>query len=137
MKKSVVALFFSFILLDASSIKVNLIDNIINLLFPNQKISLFSQDKEYIAGNESKYFVVVDDCSDAKIIIVKSMKSISKKCLKKIRYIIVTSYGSYKEDAHPIGAIFWQKGRLNLIFRKKRLEELSLSLPKRYNKYIE
>lgn len=138
LKKTTVLFLFCFCIGHASSIKSKLIENIIKNLFLNTKISLFVQDKTYISSNTpSEVFDKVDDCTNANLIIIKSIDSISEQCLKKARYIIVTSYNSYQNDEEALGAIFWQKGRLNLIFRKEKLKELGLSLPSNYNRYIE
>lgn len=137
LKKNLLILIICYSVAMADSAKAKLIENIIEVLFADTKISLFVQDKAYMPTEGSKIFKNAPNCESAEVIIVKSFDSVSKKCLETAKYAIVTSYGAYKKDEDALGAIFWQKGRLNLIFREKKLEELELSLPSSYDRYIE
>lgn len=137
LKKFLFLLICCFTALNAQYAKAKLVENIIKVLFPDNKVALFVQDKAYVSPKESEVFTRMVDCQKADVMIVQSLDGVSKKCLQNSKYIIVTSYNSYKNHKTALGAIFWQKGRLNLIFRKEKLDELSLKLPKNYSKYIE
>ena len=50
--------------------------------------------------------------------------------------VIVSSYEELKNDKNSIGAIYLKKNRTQIIFIKERLENKSLSLPKKFNNYI-
>lgn len=137
MKKILPLLIICFSTANANPAKPKLIENIIRVLFADTRVSLFIQDKAYASNSEPTAFDKAPNCEKAEVIVVESFDSVSKKCLKNAKYAIVTSYGAYKKDKDALGAIFWQKGRLNLIFRENKLQELGLSLPSSYDIYIE
>lgn len=111
------------------------VDELIGSIVLNNQISVYAQDKNLF--NETQNFKQTFDCQDANVIIVENLRSVSKKCINKDKIIILTNYRSYQMNEEAIGAIFMQKGRLNLVFRQKRLKELSLYLPNKYKQYIE
>lgn len=137
LKKVLFLLICFFTIVSANQTRVKLVEKIVKVLFPDEKVALFVQDKAYAPSGESEVFTKIIDCQDADVMIVTSLDSVSEKCLKDSKHIIVTSYNSYKNHKTVLGAIFWQKGRLNLIFRKEKLDELSMKLPENYSKYIE
>ena len=77
---------------------------------------------------------IVTECKDADIIILSTTKGIPKECTKKI--LFGTRY-SHLKNPNVIGSFFWQKGRPNILFYKKRLEKHKLILDSSFNKYIE
>ena len=85
----------------------------------------------------SKVFKVVQECSVADIIIAKENDdNVLSQCPKNIPGIAL-NYVLLKEDEIFIGALFWYKGRPNLVFIKSRLEKFHIRLPKSYSKFIE
>ncbi len=85
----------------------------------------------------SKVFKIVQDCSIADIIIAKENDdNILAQCPRNVPGIAL-NYALLKEDEIFIGALFWYKGRPNLVFIKSRLEKFRINLPKSYSKFIE
>ncbi len=74
-------------------------------------------------------------CDKADIVFTAEDSGMDKKC--KTNIIFSTSYYLYSHSSVMTGAFFWQKGRPNIIFRKKQLKYLGINLPKNFNKYIE
>jgi len=77
---------------------------------------------------------IVTECKDADIIILSTTKGIPKECSKKILF---GSRYSHLKNPNVIGSFFWQKGRPNILFYKKRLEKNNLKLDSSFDKYIE
>jgi len=77
---------------------------------------------------------IVTQCAKADFVILSTTKDIPKECLEKI--LFGTRY-SHLKNSSVIGAFFWQKGRPNILFYKKRLEKNSIKLNPKFDKYIE
>jgi len=77
---------------------------------------------------------IVTKCAKADLVILSTTKDIPKECSGKI--LFGTRY-SHLKNSNVIGAFFWQKGRPNILFYKKRLEKNSVELNPSFDKYIE
>ena len=77
---------------------------------------------------------IVTKCQEADIVILSSATNLPKECQKKILF---GSRYSHLENPNVIGAFFWQKGRPNILFYKKRLKERNIKLDSSFNRYIE
>lgn len=80
------------------------------------------------------YLKIVTECKDADIIILSTTKEIPKECSKKILF---GSRYSHLKNPNVIGSFFWQKGRPNILFYKKRLQKYNLELDSSFDRYIE
>ncbi|MFK5936861.1 MAG: hypothetical protein QM497_00560 [Sulfurimonas sp.] len=98
----------------------------------NATVYLYS-DIESVSKYPDK-LKVVKDCSSADVVLLSSIKNIPKDCTFKI--LFGTKY-SHLNNKNVIGAFFWQKGRPNILFYKKRLEKYHIKLDKSFDKYIE
>jgi len=77
---------------------------------------------------------IVKKCEKADLVILSTTKNIPKECADKI--LFGTRY-SHLKNFNVIGAFFWQKGRPNILFYKKRLEKQNIKLNSSFDKYIE
>jgi len=77
---------------------------------------------------------IVQDCSSADLVLLSTVKNIPKDCDSKV--LFGTRY-SHLKNKNVIGAFFWQKGRPNILFYKKRLKKYHIKLDKSFDKYIE
>lgn len=77
---------------------------------------------------------IVKECAEADIVLLSTLKNIPSECRGKL--LFGTRY-SHLDNRDVIGAFFWQKGRPNILFYKKRLELNGIKLDPSYNKYIE
>ncbi len=133
--KKIIFIFLIISTLASDNIKEKLVSSIVKIFSPKKNISVFINDENY--KTKAKNYNLSVTCKNADFYIIKNMDEISKNCFNETSYILVTNYQDYKKYKNVLGAIFWQKGRLNLIFKKRRLKELSISLPNQYDKYIE
>jgi hypothetical protein len=121
---------------DASTLK--LYSRIISeLASPKAKVFV---DSEELAEVLKKSFEIVSEPVQADIAIVTSEKE-AKKLAGKIAtmpckpVVFATSYRLMKDYDFIVGALFWKKGRAQLLFIKKRLERCELDLSKDLRRY--
>ncbi|NPA52853.1 MAG: hypothetical protein GXO22_08155 [Aquificae bacterium] len=100
------------------------------------KVYVIGYNKNYLK-KYAKKLLVVENCNEADIIIAKeNNEQLKNTCKKKIPGIAL-NYLLLKENPNFIGALFWYKGRPNLVFISFRLEKFKIKLPKSYGRYIE
>ena len=119
-----------------NSIKKQILYNISYLLTHKQNVKIYIDDKEF--NNLSKFnnrIIKVNNCKDAEIIITNKISKLPENCLNKI--IISTTFRAFKNNPEITGAIFWQKGRVNIIFKKKKILEFTAKLDKDLEKYLD
>lgn len=121
-----------------NDIKSQLIGMITKELIQKKEIKVCAFDEEYkkLKG-DAFHFKLVDTCEETDLIITQSMSHIPLECQNNKALILMTKYQEYKKSSLPIGALFWQKGRPNLIFSVTRFQELSLAIPPSFDQYME
>ncbi len=115
----------------ASSLLYKVAQAVTNKQAPN--IYLHHREKIRFDFDFTK-FNIVNNCKEADVVILPSTKRLQRECRKKI--LLGTNTNTLK-SRRVIGAFFWQKGRPNIIFYKKRLQKKHIKLDKSFNKYIE
>jgi len=142
--KTYILLFFFSITLYASNIRLiqaNIISTITHALVYNKSYpAVYIDDPMFQSINLTPHNIkMVKHCMDADIIFTNKINALQKSCtLFKDKLIFVLSYRNYVQyEDQVIGAFFWQKGRPNIIFNRKKLIELGINLPKQFEKYIE
>ncbi len=133
-----IILFFTNIAFATSldNVKKQILYNISYLLTHKQKVKIYIDNKEF--NNLSKFnnkIIRVKNCNDAEIIIIDNISKLPKNCLNKI--IISSTFSTFKNNPYVTGAIFWQKGRVNIIFKKNKVLEFTAKLDKDLEKYLD
>lgn len=136
MKKLAYILIPILLLASADLNRAKLISEILKIIFPNENPTIFIQSKNFKNMKNLSSFKQIEDCQKAEVILVDDMGQI-EHCLVNNPTLIATNYKTYAQNSDTIAAIFWQKGRPNLIFRKNQLEKQEIDLPKEYTRYIE
>lgn len=77
---------------------------------------------------------ITHSCKDADIVILSDDKDIPIACQSKL--LFGTRY-KHMKNQDVIGAFFWQKGRPNILFYKKRLDQHHIELDPKFHKYVE
>jgi hypothetical protein len=118
-----------------NSVKNQVLYNISHLLTNKENIKIYINDKQfdYFKKFEDK-LIRVPNCNDAEIILTNNTSDLPEECIHKI--IICTSFDTFKNDENVTGAIFWQKGRVNIIFRKSNIEKFSIKINKTLERYL-
>ncbi len=96
------------------------------------KVYVIGYDKKKIK-NFSNHFTLVQDISDADIVIINKYKDIHNL---RNKIIITTDFSLLKEIPESIGALYWKKGRPHIIFIKERLKDYNIKLSDDYKRFI-
>jgi len=104
----------------------------------NENIKLFIPE---ISNNEkkiySKFFTLVNTCSNANFVFVKKTIKISPSCNQDKKIFFTNNYRRLLKEPIYIGAFFWSKSRPNITFIKDRLIQQNVKLSNDYKKFIE
>lgn len=95
---------------------------------------VFATSKRIILANkpeESDIVLITNRSTLDSIIRRNRVKQNAKKPI-----LFVTNYHFLKYSEEVVGAFYWKKGRSQLLFIKKRLEQHSIQLPKAYQNYM-
>ena len=113
-----------------------ILEKIFNDITINKELKLWSDNKKLLNEiKEHHKFTIVEKLNDANIIILENKNSITKKCLSK--YIFVLKYKLLTEIPRSFGALFWKKGRPNIVIIKPRAKAQSIKLSEELEPYIE
>lgn len=117
-------------------IRVQIMEKVALALVDKTVINVMIQDeKDLRLVENSKLLSVVNDCEIADIILVRDYDK-HKRC-KTDGIVFATNYLGYKYTPNVLGAFFYQKGRPNIILKRKQLKRRNIVLPDEYDKYIE
>ena len=118
-----------------NSVEVQIIEKIATSIFPDQKVTAWGETVELKNTlHQSKKIDLVENFNNARILFV------AKKIPENIpsnTIIIATNYSLLIKDKRVVGAFFWQKGRPNLLFLRKRMQIANITLDHEFEKYIE
>jgi hypothetical protein len=117
-------------------IKAKIVYAVAHMLTQKDDIKIFTNDKEFdCIFSQKMHIKKAEDCTDADVIITNNIDNLSKKCLNCI--IIVTNYRDFMRCKKAAGAIFWQKGRPNILLRRKRLTKMHIKITKEMENFLE
>jgi len=85
----------------------------------------------------SNYFNLAKSCETANFVFDKKSSTISGCVDKDNKLFFTNNYKRLIENKKYYGAFFWNKGRPNIVFLKKRFESKNINLPREYNQFIE
>ena len=107
---------------------------IVKEITKKEKASVYIHTNIYSIEQYPGNINIVDDCKEADLVILSTTKNIPKECEGKILF---GSRYSHMKNPDVIGSFFWQKGRPNILFYKKRLKEHKIKLDSSFDRYIE
>lgn len=108
-------------------------------------ISVYTNDREYReVFRHSKKIILSKNLEEADIVLITNevmLKLVLKRNklnnhLNKKPIYFVTDYKFLGKSVESVGAFYWRKGRSQLLFVKKRLDEQNITLPRDYQKFI-
>lgn len=119
-------------------VKSTLISKIAEALVKKKIVNIYTNDSTYEMLHKFPYrFNLVESCDEADMVLTPDVELPKNECRMSKALVLMTHYRGYTQSKEAVGALFWQKGRPNLIFDKSRLQELSLVLSHAFSKYIE
>ena len=104
-------------------------------IFAKDHIRVFTNDAHYkqIFENMTQT-TLVDSCEEADFVVLNDETINDPMC--KERPAFVTKYQLLDEYDNAVGALFWTKGRPQLLFVLSRLNSYSVTLPDTFGHYI-
>lgn len=118
-----------------SNAEIKIIEKISTSFFSGQKVTAWGENSEHKnIIKQSTKFNAIETPDSARLLIVS--KTVPQN-LAKNSVIIAMDYSLLEKDDRIIGALFWQKGRPNLIFIRERMKRNNLTLSPEFDKYIE
>ncbi len=99
----------------------------------NPKIFLYDK-KKLSLELDNNLLNIVQKCEEADIVLLSSVDDLPRKCMKKI---LLSTYIPSLQQNNILGALFWHKGRPNIILYEKKLKQKHIKLDSSFNKYIE
>ena len=114
-------------------------------LSPKASINVYTNDKEYRdVFSHSKRIFLSDKFEEADIVLVTEESTLSNILYRtkvntydsKKPIIFVTNYHFLKMSDDIVGAFYWRKGRSQLLFIKKRLNQHDITLPQEYQSFM-
>lgn len=123
----------------AQELKMRIIENLAQLVTGKTVPSVYTDFTVPSDAFTKGSMRLVRNCLLADVVFVKTPEIFFQDCDNtKEKLIFVLSYRDYMRYKDKlIGAFFWQKGRPNIILNEKILKARHISLPKRYEKYVE
>ncbi len=120
---------------DIGRLQAKILSTIAHALVDKNSLNVCLDDKDLNSSRKYAKSLKFVSCSKADIVFTSKVEDINMKC--KTGLVFATSYYLYRHSPMVVGAFFWQKGRPNIIFRKKQLEKLGIKLSREFNKYVE
>jgi len=117
---------------------------IFSSMLQKEKIKVYTKDKELLEiFRQSKKIIPVMNPEESDIIVVCNKYAyeqiyddvVARKNRKDL-IIFATDYHLLKEYPYIVGALYWKKGRSQLLFLKPRLEQYHITLPDEYKPFI-
>ena len=120
----------------SDKLRTDIVKSIVMGIKNSESMTIWSDDDKIMkALRSSDKFEVVDNCSDAKLVILNKKANLPKNIEHK--HIFVLDYNLLRKIPDSFGAFFWKKGRPNIVFLKPRVEKHSLELSANLTPYLE
>ena len=128
----------SALLLSASDIsqQVRILEKVVSEISLGEEIKIWSDDKNIIRQlNRYSKFEITTDCKDATCIILKDKKNLPKVC--ENTHIFALDYKLLSKIPQSFGALFWKKGRPNIVILEPRIKAQRIIISKNLMPYLE
>jgi len=117
-------------------VAATIIERIASALIKRQTIKVYARSSfERKIITHSDKMKLTQQCEKADFLLLKSDQEIPKPCQNSM--IFFTQYKAFKRHSNGVGAFFWQKGRVNILFLQERLTKFNIKLPHEWDRYIE
>lgn len=139
MKIAVIILFLISVALasdNKDTIKAKILEKIFTNISTTVKLTLWSDNQNLLDKlKENGNFTTSLSCKDATIIILEKKDTLDKACKDKATFVL--EYNLLTEIPQSIGALFWKKGRPNIIIISPRAKKHSIEISENLNEYVE
>ncbi|WP_456399741.1 hypothetical protein [Persephonella sp.] len=114
--------------------EAKIIEKICMIVLNKNNVFVYSPTNSNFIFKYSNNLIHTDNCGKADIVILTKNESV-EGCRNKP--IFTTKYYLLKQNPNAIGALYWHKGRPNIIIIKERLEKFNLIPPEELLQFIE
>jgi len=128
----------SALLLSASNIshQVKILEKVVSEISIDKRIIIWSDDKEIIFEiKRNNKFLTTKNCQDATLIILKDKNNLPNMCSDI--HIFVLNYKLLSEIPKSFGALFWKKGRPNIVIVEPRIKAQNIITTSNLRPYLE
>ena len=116
--------------------QVKILEKIISEISIDEKIKIWSDNNEILAQLKDNHkFYITDNCIDATIVILQDKNNLIKACNTK--HIFVLNYQLLIDLPESFGAMFWKKGRPNIVILEPRIQAQDITVSKGLEPYLE
>ena len=136
--KFLLLLILSALILSASNVdsQVKILEKIVSEISLSKKITIWSDDKEILSKIKShKKFTTTANCEEATFVILKDKKYLSRVCGDS--HVFVLNYKLLSDIPKSFGALFWKKGRPNIVILESRIKKQDIRISKNLEPYLE
>jgi hypothetical protein len=138
--KTIAGLFFLIVFAFAShhtyAIKAEILEKIFANISIGRELVIYSDDEKLTQEFEKRgNFATTTLCKNATLLVLQNKKNLEKQCYEKA--VFVLDYNLLKEIPQSFGAIFWKKGRPNIVILEPRTKEQSIKISDTLEDYVE
>jgi len=120
---------------DTNLLRTKIVETIMNEVSINANMLIWSDNTTLQTNLKiNNKLNVVNDCQSASILIIET-NNLPKEC--KDKHIFALNYKLLVEVDNSFGALFWKKGRPNIIILKPRADKQSIEIKKGLEPYLE
>ncbi len=121
---------------DVNLHQVKILEKILSEVSVNGELKVWSDNKEILSKiKKHGNFKTVQSCEDANIIILENVTKIKKECSGKCTFVL--NYNLLSDVPQSFGALFWKKGRPNIVILEPRIKAQSITITKNLEPYLE
>jgi len=124
---------------------LNIYHGIFHALFANRQVSVYTLDRAYRdVFKDSPKISISETLENSDIALITDERTLNDVLYtmngntdySKKPMLMVTNYKFVKVSDKIVAAFYWRKGRSQLLFIKKRLEQYDTILPEEYQKFM-
>ncbi|PHQ65129.1 MAG: hypothetical protein COB99_05750 [Sulfurimonas sp.] len=120
----------------SDNLRIQILEKIISDISVNEETKVWSDNKNILNTLKSHNILnTTDNCEDATIIILQEYNNLITQCSS--RAIFVLNYKLLSDIPQSFGALFWKKGRPNIVIIKSRIKAQSIQVSNDLNPYLE
>ena len=121
---------------DVNHHQIRILEKVFLEISIDTKMIVWSDNQKILneLKNHNK-LTMADKCKDATILILENKIQKTKACESKPTFVL--NYDLLSEIPQSFGALFWKKGRPNIVIIKPRIESQSIKISKDLRPYLE
>lgn len=141
--KLLLAIIFSVLVLyanephdDISHIRARILEKVLSKISIHNEILVWSDSKGLMSEfNEATIIKTSINCENATLIVLENKENIKESCRDKA--IFALKYNLLTDIQRSFGALFWKKGRANIVIIEPRIKAQSIEISKDLEEYLE